>query len=100
MTVSDHGTLGGRSSAQLNVSLVTTAFSMPGALSGPVELFPGFSYPAYRLMVIAVGLIVALALYLLVAKTRIGMHVRAGAQWPARCWVRSSLCRSGWVKAC
>jgi branched-chain amino acid transport system permease protein len=53
--------------------------SMPSVVSGPVELFPGFSYPAYRLMVIAVGLIVALALYLLVAKTRIGMHVRAGA---------------------
>jgi branched-chain amino acid transport system permease protein len=52
---------------------------MPAALSGPVEIFSGFSYPAYRLLVIAVGLLVALALYLLVAKTRIGMQVRAGA---------------------
>ena len=33
MTVSDHGTAGGRSSAQLKLSSVTTAFSMPGALS-------------------------------------------------------------------
>src|SRR5580704_333613 len=33
MTVSAHGTAGGRSSPQLNVSSVTTAFSMPGALS-------------------------------------------------------------------
>jgi branched-chain amino acid transport system permease protein len=52
---------------------------MPGALSGPVELFPGLRYPAYRLLIIGVGLFIALVLYLLVAKTRIGMLVRAGA---------------------
>jgi branched-chain amino acid transport system permease protein len=52
---------------------------MPAALSGPVELFPGLRYPAYRLVIIAVGLFIALILYLLVAKTRIGMLVRAGA---------------------
>jgi branched-chain amino acid transport system permease protein len=50
----------------------------PEALSGPVE-FLGFSYPAYRLLIIAVGIAVAAFLYLLVAKTRIGMRVRAGA---------------------
>jgi branched-chain amino acid transport system permease protein len=50
----------------------------PDALSGPVE-FLDFSYPAYRLLIIAVGLAVAAFLYLLVAKTRIGMWVRAGA---------------------
>jgi len=55
------------------------ALPMPGALSGPVELMPGLPYPAYRLMIIAVGLAVALVLYFLVAKTRIGMLVRAGA---------------------
>jgi branched-chain amino acid transport system permease protein len=53
--------------------------NMPAALSGPVELAPGFLYPAYRLVVIGVGLAVAVLLYLLVAKTRIGMRVRAGA---------------------
>ncbi len=52
---------------------------MPGALSGPVELFPGLRYPAYRLLIIGVGLFIALVLYLLVAKTKIGMLVRAGA---------------------
>jgi branched-chain amino acid transport system permease protein len=52
---------------------------MPGALSGPVELFPGLRYPAYRLLIIGVGLFIALGLYLLVAKTKIGMLVRAGA---------------------
>jgi branched-chain amino acid transport system permease protein len=52
---------------------------MPGALSGPVELFPGLRYPAYRLLIIGVGLFIALLLYILVAKTRVGMLVRAGA---------------------
>ncbi len=51
----------------------------PAALAGPVELLPGLYYPAYRLVIIAVGLVIALALYLLVAKTRLGALVRAGA---------------------
>lgn len=50
----------------------------PDALSGPVEI-GGFFYPAYRLVIIAFGLAVAGLLYLLVAKSRIGMWVRAGA---------------------
>ena len=53
--------------------------SAPAALAGPVELFPGMSYPAYRLFLIGVGLGVAALLYLLVTKTRVGMRVRAGA---------------------
>lgn len=51
----------------------------PAALAGPVELFEGFFYPAYRLFIIAVGLLVALGLYVLITRTRIGMQVRAGA---------------------
>jgi len=50
----------------------------PESLAGPVE-FAGFLYPSYRLLIIAVGLAVAAFLYLLVAKTRVGMWVRAGA---------------------
>jgi branched-chain amino acid transport system permease protein len=50
----------------------------PDALSGPVEM-GGFFYPAYRLVIIVFGLAVAGLLYLLVAKSRIGMWVRAGA---------------------
>ena len=50
----------------------------PDALSGPVEL-GGFSYPAFRLLIIAVGAVVALLLYWVVARTRVGMWVRAGA---------------------
>ena len=53
--------------------------TMPAALSGPVELLPGLFYPAYRLLVIGVGAAVALLLYVLVAHTRVGMLVRAGA---------------------
>ena len=51
----------------------------PAALAGPVELLPGMPYSSYRLVIIAVGLAVALALYLLVTRTRVGMLVRAGA---------------------
>jgi len=52
---------------------------MPAALSGPVELLPGLRYPSYRLLIIVVGFFIAALLYFLVAKTRIGMLVRAGA---------------------
>ena len=55
------------------------ALSMPAALSGPVELVPGLMYPSYRLVIIAVGLAVAVLLFLLVTRTRMGMLVRAGA---------------------
>lgn len=51
----------------------------PAALAGPVELLPGFYYPAFRLLIIGVGLATALLLYLLVTRTRVGMQVRAGA---------------------
>ena len=53
--------------------------SAPAALAGPVEIMPGLLYPAYRLLIIAVGLVIAVLLYLLVTKTRVGAHVRAGA---------------------
>ena len=53
--------------------------SAPDALAGPVELLPGLSYPAYRLVIIGAGLALAVLLYVLVAKTRMGALVRAGA---------------------
>ncbi len=53
--------------------------AMPEALSGSVELLPGVFYPSYRLAIIAVGLLVALGLYLIINRTRIGMLVRAGS---------------------
>ncbi len=51
---------------------------LPEFLNGAVNIF-GVPYPIYRLMVILVGLAVAAGLYFLVAKTRLGMLIRAGA---------------------
>jgi branched-chain amino acid transport system permease protein len=53
--------------------------SIPPFLSGSVEIIPGIPYPTYRFAIMVVGLLVALGLYLLVNKTRIGMLVRAGS---------------------
>ena len=52
---------------------------VPHWLSSTVELFPGLFYPTYRLAVIGVGILVALLLWLLFSRTRIGMQIRAGA---------------------
>lgn len=52
--------------------------SMPEALSGPIELLPNLHYPSFRLLLIAVGILIAIGLYLLVSHTRAGMLVRAG----------------------
>ncbi len=52
---------------------------VPALLSGQVSLLPGVPYPAYRLAIIAVGLLVAVLLWLLVNHTRTGMLIRAGA---------------------
>ncbi len=52
---------------------------VPAWLAGSVELIPGVPYPSYRLVVIAVGLLVALLLFVLFAHTRLGMQIRAGA---------------------
>lgn len=50
----------------------------PSGLSGTVSLL-GLPFPAYRFAVIVVGLVVALGLYLLIHRTRVGMLIRAGA---------------------
>ena len=52
---------------------------VPDWLGGSIEILPGLPYPAYRLAVILVGLAVALFLWVLFAKTRTGMQIRAGA---------------------
>lgn len=52
---------------------------IPEMFSGSVVLMPGVLYPVWRLVVIASGLAVAILLYILVTRTRIGMLVRAGA---------------------
>lgn len=52
--------------------------SIPAVLSGPVTLPFGIQYPLYRLTIIAIGGLVALGLYLLITRTRIGIQIRAG----------------------
>ncbi len=53
--------------------------SVPAFLAGSVTLASGINYPLYRLALIVLGLLVAFLLYLLVAKTKLGMLIRAGA---------------------
>jgi branched-chain amino acid transport system permease protein len=52
---------------------------LPMWLIYPVEILPGFFYPTYRIAIIVTALVVALFLYVLVMRTRLGMLIRAGA---------------------
>ncbi|MEM6945709.1 MAG: branched-chain amino acid ABC transporter permease, partial [Pseudomonadota bacterium] len=54
----------------------------PEILSASIPLMDGLLYPVYRLALIAVGLLVALGLWLVVNHTRTGMLIRAGATNP------------------
>ena len=51
---------------------------IPPALRGAVALPGGSQYPLYRLAIIGVGIVVAIGLYLLISRTRLGMRIRAG----------------------
>ncbi|KIC09313.1 ABC transporter permease [Leisingera sp. ANG-M1] len=51
---------------------------VPSYLSGPVSLPGGIEYPLYRLTIILIGLAIAAGLFLLIARTRIGIQIRAG----------------------
>jgi branched-chain amino acid transport system permease protein len=53
--------------------------SLPMEMLSAVQVLPGVYYPVYRLVIIGATLAVALLLYILVMKTRIGMLIRAGA---------------------
>jgi branched-chain amino acid transport system permease protein len=52
---------------------------LPEWLRGHIELFGGSRYPLFRAVVIVVGLAVAAGLWWVVARTRLGMLIRAGA---------------------
>jgi branched-chain amino acid transport system permease protein len=52
---------------------------VPEILSASIPLTDTLSYPVYRLMMSAVCLLVALGMYLLIRRTRLGMMIRAGA---------------------
>ncbi len=58
------------------------SINLPASLAQSVPLAHGFSYPLWRLIIIAAGLGVALLLWALIAKTRLGMLVRAGSTHP------------------
>lgn len=51
---------------------------VPSYLSGPVTLPGGIQYPLYRLAIIVIGLVVGAGLFWLIARTRIGVQIRAG----------------------
>jgi branched-chain amino acid transport system permease protein len=53
--------------------------SLPAWLNTNFQILPGVDYPSYRIAIIVVTLAVALFLYVLVMRTRIGMLIRAGA---------------------
>ncbi|MEW6453793.1 MAG: branched-chain amino acid ABC transporter permease [Pseudomonadota bacterium] len=52
---------------------------LPPEMLSAVQVLPGVYYPIYRLVIILATLAVALLLYILVMKTRVGMLIRAGA---------------------
>lgn len=54
--------------------------SMPEWLSGSVSLTADLQYPAYRLAITLVALAAGALVYALVAHTRVGMLIRAGAE--------------------
>jgi branched-chain amino acid transport system permease protein len=53
--------------------------TLPSYLQGHLELFAGIRYPLFRAVVIGVGLAVAVLLWYVVTRTRLGMLIRAGA---------------------
>ena len=52
---------------------------LPDWLNTSVRILPGLDYPTYRIAIIVTALLVALFLYVLVMRTRVGMLIRAGA---------------------
>jgi branched-chain amino acid transport system permease protein len=53
--------------------------NLPFWLNTSVNILPGVPYSSYRFSIIVVSLLIALFLYVLVMRTRIGMLIRAGA---------------------
>ena len=53
--------------------------SLPSEMLNAFEVLPGLFYPLYRLVIIGVTLVVAVLMYLLIMRTRLGMLIRAGA---------------------
>lgn len=60
----------------------TLSVPPPEFLDFSFKLVDGLLYPAYKLALIAAGLLVALGLWLVITRTRVGMLIRAGATTP------------------
>ncbi|NVK19498.1 MAG: branched-chain amino acid ABC transporter permease [Methylocystaceae bacterium] len=57
----------------------THGVPIPEVLSGSITLTDTMQYPVYRLTVSAICLVLALGMYWVIQKTRLGMTIRAGA---------------------
>ncbi len=55
------------------------AVQMPKVLDWSIQLTDNLAYPVYRLFMSCICLLLAVGLYLLISKTRLGMKIRAGA---------------------
>jgi branched-chain amino acid transport system permease protein len=53
--------------------------TIPQALAASIPLTDNLSYPVYRLFMSGVCILLAIGLYLLISRTRLGMKIRAGA---------------------
>jgi branched-chain amino acid transport system permease protein len=53
--------------------------TIPDALSASIPLTDTLSYPVYRLFMSGVCIVLAIGLYVLISRTRLGMRIRAGA---------------------
>jgi branched-chain amino acid transport system permease protein len=60
----------------------TLSIETPEILSGSIQLTEQLRYPVYRLLTIAIGLLVAVGLFLTISYTRTGMLIRAGSTSP------------------
>ncbi len=55
------------------------AVQVPEMLNWSIPLTENLSYPVYRLVMSGICVLLAIGLYLLISKTRLGMKIRAGA---------------------
>ena len=58
------------------------SIALPSWLAQKIEILPGVPYPIYRLSITIVALLVAAGLWYMIARTRAGMLIRAGASNP------------------
>jgi branched-chain amino acid transport system permease protein len=57
-------------------------FQAPASLDMPIEILGIFAFPAYRLFVILVTLVICIALWLFLEKTNLGLIIKAGTRDP------------------